>query len=66
MIKPIHKLNNGNGATLCNCCSKIISIGLTDALYCDDKCESKHRAKILMFLKQMDNEVHKNNSNLNK
>ena len=65
MIKPIHKFNNGRGATLCNSCSKIISIGLTDDLYCDSECESKHRAKMLMFLKQMDKEVHKNNSNLN-
>lgn len=66
MIKPIHKFNNGNGATLCNYCSKIISIGLTDNLYCDLQCEAKHRAKMLMFLKQMNKEVHKSNSNLNK
>ena len=52
MIKPIHKFNNGNGATLCQSCSKIINTGFTDALYCDDKCESKHRAKILMHLKK--------------
>lgn len=65
MIKPIHKFNNGNGATLCNSCSKIITIGLTNDLYCDSECESKHRAKMLMFLKQMDKEVHKSNSNLN-
>jgi len=50
-MKPIHKFNNGNGATLCHCCSKIISIGFTDDLYCSKKCESKHRAKILMALK---------------
>jgi hypothetical protein len=35
-MKPIHKFNNGNGATLCNQCSVIISVGLTDDLYCKD------------------------------
>jgi ATP-dependent Lon protease len=38
---PIHKFNNGNGATLCNKCSKIISTGLTKELYCSTKCEEK-------------------------
>ena len=72
MINPIHKFNNGNGATLCHKCSKIISIGFTEDLYCGKECYSKHRAEMLMFLKnkkyydQMDKEVHKNNSNLNK
>lgn len=31
---PIHKFNNGNGATLCNVCSQIISIGHVDSLLC--------------------------------
>jgi hypothetical protein len=35
-MKPIHKFNNGRGATLCNQCSVIISVGLTDDLYCKD------------------------------
>jgi hypothetical protein len=35
-MKPIHKFNNGNGATLCHKCSVIISVGLTDDLYCKD------------------------------
>ena len=35
-IKPIHKFNNGVGATLCNECSVIISLGNTDDLYCED------------------------------
>jgi hypothetical protein len=61
MIKPIHKFNNGNGATLCNCCSKIIATGLTKDLYCSKKCYSMHT-----LYKQMDKEVHKNNSDLNK
>jgi hypothetical protein len=37
-MKPIHKFNNGNGATLCHKCSVIISTGLTKDLYCD-KCK---------------------------
>jgi hypothetical protein len=37
MTKPIHKLNNGNGATLCNHCSKIIATGFTDDLYCSQE-----------------------------
>jgi len=35
-MKPIHKFNNGNGATLCNACHVIIETGLTDALLCDE------------------------------
>jgi hypothetical protein len=34
--KPIHKFNDGRGATLCNTCRKIITEGLTEDLYCDD------------------------------
>lgn len=37
MIKPIHKLNNGNGATLCHHCNKIINNSLTDALFCSQE-----------------------------
>jgi len=40
MIKPIHKLNGGIGATLCHLCSIIITTGLTQSLYCD-KCLSE-------------------------
>jgi hypothetical protein len=35
-MKPIHKFNNGNGATLCHKCNCIISIGFTDDLYCKE------------------------------
>lgn len=42
-MKPIHKLNGGLGATLCHCCSKIISIGMTKDLYCSKECEDKHK-----------------------
>jgi len=34
-MKPIHKFNGGLGATLCHSCSKIISLGMTDDLYCE-------------------------------
>ena len=40
-MKPIHKLNNGRGATLCHTCSVIISTGLTKDLYCD-KCKEEN------------------------
>jgi hypothetical protein len=33
-MKPIHKFNNGNGATLCHNC--IISIWFTEDLYCKE------------------------------
>jgi len=35
-MKPIHKFNNGNGATLCHNCYIIISDGLTNDLICPD------------------------------
>lgn len=35
-MRPIHKFNGGNGATICHDCSRIISVGLTDDIYCDD------------------------------
>jgi len=50
-MKPIHKFNNSNGATLCHSCNKIINTGFTDDLYCNSECEVKHRAKMLMALK---------------
>lgn len=37
-LKPIHKFNGGDGATLCHSCSTIINIGLTKDLYCP-RCE---------------------------
>jgi hypothetical protein len=33
---PIHKYNGGRGATLCHTCRKIITVGLTEDLYCDE------------------------------
>ena len=35
-LKPIHKFNGGRGATLCNECRKIISVGFVDELYCQE------------------------------
>lgn len=41
-MKPIHKFNNGNGATLCNACLYvIIETGLTEALLCEE-CNTQH------------------------
>jgi hypothetical protein len=35
-MKPIHKFNNGNGATICHLCRTIITVGKpTNDLYCD-------------------------------
>lgn len=71
-MKPIHKFNNGNGATLCHCCSKIINTGFTNDLYCSNECEEKHKAKIKEiwdikeYYHQMEKEVHQNRGNLNK
>jgi hypothetical protein len=53
-MKPIHKFNNGNGATLCHKCSVIISTGFTDDLYCKE------------CIKEMEKKVHKDRNNLNK
>ena len=44
-MKPIHKFNNGNVATLCHLCRTIITAGkLTNDLYCD-RC-LKERVKV--------------------
>jgi len=34
-LKPIHKFNNGRGATLCHKCRIIISNGFTEEIYCN-------------------------------
>ena len=33
--KPFYKLNNGNGATLCNKCKVVISEGFNDEIMCE-------------------------------
>ena len=48
-MKPIHKFNNGTGATLCNGCRVIISEDITEDLYCDDcKPSWKERGETIM------------------
>ena len=37
-MKPIHKFNNGLGATLCNICLVILETRLTEKIMCED-CE---------------------------
>jgi reverse gyrase len=61
-MNPIHKFNNGRGATLCHLCRTIITVGKpTNDLYCD-RCLSErvkieeefnaiHKAKRLEALK---------------
>ena len=39
-MEPIHKFNNGRGATLCHTCTVIITTGLTKDLYCE-RCKPK-------------------------
>ena len=47
-MKPIHKLNNGRGATLCHTCTVIITTGLTKDLYCE-RCKPKQDLEKEMF-----------------
>jgi hypothetical protein len=54
-MKPIHKFNNGRGATLCNQCSVIITTGLTDDLYCEE-CKD-HRKKLLIEIMKEDEDL---------
>ena len=39
-MNPIHKLNNGNGGTLCHVCNVIISTKLTSDLLCSN-CQER-------------------------
>lgn len=47
-MEPIHKFNNGNGATLCNACHVIITIDLTKELLCED-CRKVYNDLHLQF-----------------
>ena len=69
-MKPIHKFNNGRGATLCHLCRTIITVGKpTNDLYCDRcltervKIEEEFAA-LQKFNKQMEKEIHFNRGNL--
>jgi hypothetical protein len=71
-MKPIHKFNNGKGATICCKCSVIITTGLTDDLYCN-KCKkelleniTKDDEALNSYYEAMAKEVHQNRGNLNK
>ena len=59
-MKPIHKFNNGNGATLCHCCSKIINRGFTQALYCNEICERKHNVKANFTMEEYNEQLDDN------
>ena len=54
-MKPIHKFNNGIGATICNQCSVIITTGLTDDLYCKE-CKD-YRKKLLIEIMKEDEDL---------
>jgi hypothetical protein len=54
-MKPIHKFNNGNLATLCRQCSVIITTGLTDDLYCKE-C-NKYRKELLQEIMKEDEDL---------
>jgi len=43
-LTPIHKFNNGRGATLCNSCRIIISEGMTEDVLCP-KCIEEFKQK---------------------
>jgi hypothetical protein len=47
-IKPIHKWNNGNLATLCHQCNCIASLGHTEDLYCKE-C-NKHKKEFARLI----------------
>lgn len=65
-MNVIYKSNNGEGATLCNDCRTIISIGKrVERFYCD-KCQEKLNDSLVKFFEIMDKEVHYNKANLNK
>ena len=69
-MKPIHKFNNGRGATLCHLCRTIITVGKpTNDLYCDRCLNERVKieeefAALQKLNKQMDKEVHFNRGNL--
>jgi hypothetical protein len=43
-IKPIHKFNNSEGATLCHSCYGIINLGWSDEVICS-KCKGYIESK---------------------
>ncbi len=51
-MEPIHKFNNGDGATLCNICNTIIIDGLTNDLYCN-KHKNMDKDEIIGIQKEL-------------
>jgi len=51
-MEPIHKFNNGDGATLCNICNTIITPFLTDELYCN-KHKTMNKDKTIAIQKEL-------------
>ena len=57
MLKPIHTLNGGRGATLCQTCSGIISEGGTGDLFCEKHGGEKWK----YYLERHDGSRHRGN-----
>lgn len=57
-MKPIHKFNSGMGATLCHKCNRIITVGLTDDLYCEEHGGSPNK---FILTRKKDEKVIKGN-----
>ena len=54
-MRPIHKFNSGNGATLCKLCYVVISEGFTEDITCN-KCKGYENLDKFNH-KSKDNEV---------
>jgi hypothetical protein len=71
-MKPIHKFNNEDGATLCRSCYNIITLGWSDEVICG-KCKGYIESKSAKEQKEwkdlenlIDREYVFNRNNLNK
>jgi hypothetical protein len=65
-MKPIHKFNNGRGATLCHLCRTIITVGKpTDDLYCDQCLRTRDHVEV-EFLRLKENLPKKANDEIQK
>jgi hypothetical protein len=69
-MKPIHKFNNGEGATICQNCYCAINLGWSDEVLCN-KCKGyveseKEKEKWKALEDLIDSERTFNKNNLNK
>lgn len=48
-MKPIHKFNNGIGATLCHNCRVIINVGFSEKLYCENCIKIKETTEQKLY-----------------